>query len=111
MHLKTYIFEHPTENKVRALTRRSYIYAGLFGSLYVLFQGFPGRFLLALMVDTFFIALGALAAVALIANMAARDASVIFVFLVIAVMGARARPMIVIVKNAYANRGWFVTPI
>jgi len=111
LHIRTYIFEHPTDNKIASITRRSYIYAGLLGAFYVLASGFVGQFFLALAVDALFVAVGLLAAIGIIANMPSHEASVVLVFLVIVVMAVRARPMIALVRTGYQNAGWSVTPI
>jgi hypothetical protein len=111
LRLRTYIFEHPTDNVVATVTRRSYIYAGLFGAIYVLFRGFVGRFFMALLVDALCVLIGLFVATAIAANMPTLETSVVLVFLVMIVMFARARPMIMIVKNGYAERGWSITPI
>jgi hypothetical protein len=111
LNFKTYIFEHPTDNEVTAITRRSYLFAGLFGAFYVLFSGFVARFFLALLVDAFFFLAALVAASVIAAHLSNLEASVILVFLVIAVMVLRARPMIAIVRSGYRRRGWSVTPI
>jgi hypothetical protein len=109
LRLKTYIFEHPTDNDVASITRRSYIFAGLFGAFYVLARGFVGRFFLALAVDALVILIGMVATVAIAAHMSTLDTSVALVFLVLILMMVRASPIVGIVKTGYQRRGWSVT--
>lgn len=108
--LKTYLFEHPSENEVRTITRRSYIYAALFGSLYVLAHGFVGRFFVAFTVDIACAAVGLLLVSVAAIFLHGIEVRLALVAIFFAILAARARPIISIVKVGYQMRGWATMP-
>ncbi|HTR85488.1 MAG TPA: hypothetical protein VMI56_13495 [Reyranella sp.] len=104
--LKTYIFEHPTENVVRTIDRRSYIFAAVFGSFYVLYRGFVARFFMALLLDAL-LTLGALAVIVAVAvHLRGVEASLVLVFIPLVVIVVRAKPIVDLIKVGYIERGW-----
>jgi len=110
LRLKTYIFEHPRENLVRTIEVQSYVLAALFGSFYVLYRGFVGRFFLALLVDMFLILIAVLLTTIVGFGMRGAALSIFLLVVVVAICVLRARPMINIIKVGYMTQGWTVTP-
>jgi hypothetical protein len=108
--LKTYIFEHPTKNLVRTIDRRSYIFAAIFGSFYVLYRGFVGRFFMALLLDALF-TLGAIVVIVAVAlQLHGAEASVVLVLIPVVVIVGRAKPIVDIIKWGYIGQGWATIP-
>ena len=106
MFFPSYRFTHPeTENTIR-IDRWSYLWAGLFGAIFVAFKGMGGRFMLAAAVNILFAAgvLG-VSAVTSFVLIPLHQFFVILVGvpLVIAVQGTM---MVNIVRNGYRKRGW-----
>jgi hypothetical protein len=110
LRLKTYILEHPKENLVRTIEVQSYVCAALFGSFYVLYRGFVGRFFLALLIDGLLILIAVLLTTFVGFGMRGVPLSIFLLAIVVAVCVLRARPMINIIKVGYMTQGWTVTP-
>jgi hypothetical protein len=110
-YFKTYEVEEPETNAVKILGAGSYLLAGLLGSLYVLLQGFAGRFALALAVDIACGAVAAFIAIAVTGYLEDADAVIALLVVMILMLIVRSVPIIVIVKNGYRARGWLITRI
>lgn len=104
---QSYCIENPRTHDVIVIERRSYVGAGLFASLYVLWRAGLPAFARALPINALFILLGAVSLVsALWLSGFAQIAALVIPFILPII---QSRIMMSIVRRFFARAGWIVT--
>ena len=92
-----------------AVGRWSYLWAGLFGAIYVAWKGMGSRFLMALLINIgFLLAAIAIAGVTSLPLVPKRQQAIILVAMVPIIIGVQGTMMIRLIRDGYRRRGWKV---
>lgn len=104
-----YRFTHPKTDESIFVYRWSYLWAGLFGAIYVAYKGMASRFLIALLVN-FSIGVAALGLTAI--TIVPRVPTLYQIFILVGgvptIIGVQGTIMIRILRDGYRRRGWKV---
>ena len=104
-----YRFTHPKTDESVVVRRWSYLWAGLFGAIYVAWKGMGSRFLLALLVNIgFLLAAVAVAGVTSLPFVPKRQQAIALLAMVPIIIGVQGTMMIRLIRDGYRRRGWKV---
>ena len=105
-----YRFTHPKTEQNVFIGRWSYLWAGLFGAIYVAWKGMGSKFLHALAVNVGFavLVLGTTAATSMTRFVTTRMWAGAVAGMVVAVIAVQGTTMVNIIRDGYRRRGWRV---
>jgi hypothetical protein len=104
-----YRFTHPKTDESIFVRRWSYLWAGLFGAIYVAYKGMASRFLIAVLVNLVIaVAALALTAITIVPRVPTLYQILILVGAVPTIIAVQGTLMIRIVREGYRRRGWKV---
>lgn len=104
-----YRFTHPKTDESIFVYRWSYLWAGLFGAIYVAWKGMGSRFLLALLVNiAIALATVGLTAITIVPRVPTLYQIFILVGAVPTIVAIQGKLMIRIIRDGYRRKGWKV---